>query len=67
MVALGNRVAMKEKLEVALSRVLSIGAALRKEVSPITPEAEKVAELGVLAIKYYYKAKEYLQKGDWVG
>ncbi len=68
-VALGNRVAMEEKLDAALSRVLGAGAARRKEVSsmPITPETEKVAELGVLALKYYNNAKEYLQEGDWAG
>jgi uncharacterized membrane protein (UPF0182 family) len=66
-VVLGNRVAMEEKLDEALSRVLGAGVARRKEVSPLTPETEKVSELGVLALQYYNNAKEYLQEGDWAG
>ena len=66
-VALGNRIAMEKKLDAALSRVLGAGAARRKEVSPITPQTEKVTELGVLALKYYNRAKDYLREGDWAG
>jgi uncharacterized membrane protein (UPF0182 family) len=68
-VVLGNRVAMEEKLDAALSRVLGAGAARRKEVSsiPITSETETVTELGVRALQYYNNAKEYLQEGDWAG
>lgn len=68
-VALGNRVAMEEKLDAALSRVLGFGAAPRKEVSqiPLTPDPEKVTELGALALQYYNNAQEYLQAGDWAG
>jgi uncharacterized membrane protein (UPF0182 family) len=58
---------MEEKLDEALSRVLGAGVARRKEVSPLTPETEKVSELGVLALQYYNNAKEYLQEGDWAG
>ena len=64
-VSLGNRIAMEEKLDAALSRVLSAGAARRKEVSPLTPEAGKDTELGVLALKSYNMAKAYLREGDW--
>jgi uncharacterized membrane protein (UPF0182 family) len=66
---LGNHVAMEEKLDAALSRVLGAEAARRKEVSPIpgTPETEKVTELGALALEYYNNAREYLQAGDWAG
>jgi len=64
-VALGNRVVMEEKLDTALSRVLGAGVARRKERSPAMPGKKDVSELGVLALKYYNKAKDYLRAGDW--
>ena len=66
-VALGNRVAMEEKLETALSRVLDAGAISRKEASAKPPRTEEVTELGALALQYYNNAREYLQAGDWAG
>ena len=66
-VALGSRVAMEKSLDQALSRVLSGHVALTKEVSPITPETERTSDLGVLALKHYHQAKDYLREGDWAG
>jgi uncharacterized membrane protein (UPF0182 family) len=66
-VALGNRVAMEETLDQALSRVLWAEVTPKKEVSPIMPETEEISEFGVLALKYYNKAKDYLREGDWAG
>ncbi|MBT8407361.1 MAG: UPF0182 family protein, partial [Deltaproteobacteria bacterium] len=66
-VALGGRVAMEKSLDQALSRVLSGHVAFRKEVSPITPETEMTSDLGVLALKHYNQAKDYLREGDWAG
>jgi uncharacterized membrane protein (UPF0182 family) len=66
-VALGNRVAMEETLDQALSRVLWAEVPPKKEVSSIIPETEEISELGVLALEYYNKAKDYLREGDWAG
>jgi len=66
-VAMGNRVAMEETLDMALSRVLGAVATHKKEVSRIMPETGKISDLGALALKYYNTAKDYLQKGDWAG
>ena len=66
-VALGSRVAMEKSLDQALSRVLSGHVALTKEASPITPETERTSDLGVLALKHYHQAKDYLREGDWAG
>ncbi len=66
-VAIGNRVAMEETLDMALSRVLGAVAAHKKEVSPIMPETGKTSDLGALALEYYNNAKDYLQQGDWAG
>ncbi|UCH19865.1 MAG: UPF0182 family protein [Deltaproteobacteria bacterium] len=66
-VALGNRVAMEEKLDQALSRVLGGEVTQRKEISPMIPETQEISQLGTLALKYYNKAKDYLREGDWAG
>ena len=65
--AIGNRVAMEETLDMALSRVLGAVATHKKEVSPIMPETEKTSDLGALALEYYNNAKDYLKKEDWAG
>ncbi len=66
-VALGNRITMEEDLEKALNRVLQDEIAYREEVSPLVPETGETSDLGVLALKHYNKAKEYLCEGDWAG
>ena len=66
-VALGNRITMEEDLEKALNRVLQGEIAYREEVSPLVPETGETSDLGVLALKHYNKAKEYLCEGDWAG
>jgi len=66
-VVLGNRVAMEEKLDTALNRVLVGETARRKESSPLMSEPDAVSDIGVQALKYYNKAKDYLQQGDWAG
>ncbi|MBT8352763.1 MAG: hypothetical protein KJO26_16210, partial [Deltaproteobacteria bacterium] len=65
-VAIGNRVSMEEKLELALNQVLEAVVSHKKEVSPI-PGTDQKSGLGAQALKYYNNAKDYLQKGDWAG
>jgi uncharacterized membrane protein (UPF0182 family) len=66
-VALGSRVAMEKTLDEALRRVLWGEATPGKEIVPAIPETEEISELGVLALKYYNNAKDYLREGDWAG
>ncbi len=66
-VVLGNRVVMEKKLDMALNRVLVGEIARRKETSPLMSEPEAVSDIGVQALKYYNKAKNYLRQGDWAG
>jgi uncharacterized membrane protein (UPF0182 family) len=66
-VALGSRVAMEERLDLALSRVLEGRFIAKDEVSTKAPESGEYSDLGKQALKYYNTAKDYLQKGDWAG
>jgi hypothetical protein len=66
-VALGNRITMEEDLEKALNNVLGAVISYREEVSPLVPETEETSGLGVLALKHYNKAKDYLREGDLAG
>jgi len=66
-VALGNRVAMEERLDRALNRVLGSEIARSKETAAVVPETGETSELSARALEYYYKAKEYLREGDWAG
>ncbi|MBW1849774.1 MAG: UPF0182 family protein, partial [Deltaproteobacteria bacterium] len=66
-VAIGNRVAMEETFDMALSQVLDAVVTHKKEATHIMPETGKISDLGTLALKYYNNAKDYLQKGDWAG
>ena len=65
--ALGSRVAMAEKLELALNRVL--GATITKKDDAATKvfESGQISNLGEQALEYYKRAKEYLRRGDWAG
>ena len=58
---------MEENLDKALSRVLWGEGSRQKEVSPIIAESEEISDFGVLALKHYHNAKEYLREGDWAG
>ena len=66
-VAIGSRVAMEKTLDQALSRALSGRVAYRKDESPISPGTERTSDLGVMALKHYNQAKDYLREGDWAG
>jgi uncharacterized membrane protein (UPF0182 family) len=66
-VALGNRVVMEERLDRALSGVLGSETAPSKKASSVLPPAGEISDLGVRALQYYHKAKEYLREGDWAG
>jgi hypothetical protein len=66
-VALGSRVAMEEKLDKSLSRVLRGEEIAEKNFSLKTTETKETSDLGVLALKSYNKAKDYLKEGDWAG
>ena len=66
-VVLGNRVAMEEKLDLALSRVLGSTIAEKEAVSAKVTESGEISDLGEQALKYYHNAKDYLRQGDWAG
>ena len=66
-VALGSRVAMEEKLDQALSRVLGGKIIEKDDVSTKVPESGELSALGEQALKYYNNAKDYLRQGDWAG
>jgi len=66
-VALGNRVAMEERLDRALNRVLGSEFSRSKETAAVVPETGETSELSARALEYYDKAKEYLREGDWAG
>ena len=66
-VVLGNRVVMEKRLDMALNRVLLGEIVRRKETSPLMSEPDAVSDIGVQALKYYNKAKNYLRQGDWAG
>jgi uncharacterized membrane protein (UPF0182 family) len=66
-VALGNRVAMEKTLDRALNRVLGSEVTPVKETSSIMPATEGISDLGVRALGYYNKARDYLRQGDLAG
>ncbi|MBW2312348.1 MAG: UPF0182 family protein [Deltaproteobacteria bacterium] len=66
-VAFSNRLAMEEGLEKALNRVLRGETAYGEEVSYHVTETGEIPDVGILALKHYYKAKEYLREGDLAG
>ena len=66
-VVLGNRVAMAEKLDLALSRVLGGTIIEKAAASPEGPESGEISDLGEQALQYYHNAKDYLRQGDWAG
>jgi uncharacterized membrane protein (UPF0182 family) len=66
-VVLGNRVAMEERLDLALSRVLGGKIIEKYDVSSKVPESGEVADFAELALTYYNNAKDYLRQGDWAG
>ncbi len=66
-VALGNRVAMEERLDRALNRVLGSEISRSEETGAVVPETGETSELSARALEYYYKAQEYLREGDWAG
>jgi hypothetical protein len=65
-VALGSRVAMEEKLELALNRVLGVRV-VKKDASANVVESGPISDLGRQALETYKRAKEYLRQGDWAG
>jgi hypothetical protein len=66
-VALGSRVAMEEKLDLALNRVLGGKMIAKEGIPPKVLESGEISDLGKQALNYYNNAKEYLRKGDWAG
>jgi uncharacterized membrane protein (UPF0182 family) len=61
----GNRLIMEENLDKALSRVVGGQIFPKQSVSPSIPQTQDMSSLGVLALKHYNKAKDYLRKGNW--
>ncbi|MBW1699976.1 MAG: UPF0182 family protein [Deltaproteobacteria bacterium] len=67
-IAHGNRIAMKETLEMALSSVLGGEISPKKvEVPPAAIETLRASELGTRALEHYNRAREYLRQGNWAG
>ncbi|CAB1072329.1 UPF0182 protein AF1421 [Olavius algarvensis Delta 1 endosymbiont] len=66
-VALGSRVAMEEKLDLALNRVLGAVVVQEEDAPSAPPASGEISDLGQQALKYYNKAREYLRQGDWAG
>jgi uncharacterized membrane protein (UPF0182 family) len=66
-VALGSRVAMEERLEHALDRVLGVNVAKKDDLSPEISGSGEISGLGEQALKHYNKARDYLREGDWAG
>jgi len=66
-VSLGSRVAMEEKLELALNRVLGTGVIKKDDLSTNVSESGEITGLGEQALKYYNNARDYLRQGDWAG
>ncbi|MBW2709224.1 MAG: UPF0182 family protein, partial [Deltaproteobacteria bacterium] len=66
-VAIGNRVAMEQTLDLALSSVLGRGTRQGKTDVPTATKFLETSDLGVLALEYYRQAKASLHQGDWAG
>jgi uncharacterized membrane protein (UPF0182 family) len=66
-VALGSRVAMEEKLDQALNRVLGAQIIEKDDISSAMAESGDLPGLAGQALKYYNNAREYLRRGDWAG
>ena len=66
-VVLGNRVAMEERLDLALSRVLGGKIIEKDDVSFKVPESGEISDFAEQALKYYNNAKDFLRQGDWAG
>jgi len=66
-VAFGNRIAMKETLDEALSSVLGEEISSRQVDVPSAKKILKSSDLGVLALEHYNKAKVYLRQENWAG
>jgi len=66
-VALGGRVAMEEKLDQALNRVLEGNMTAKDDGFAKGPASGAISGFGEQALKYYNNAKEYLRQGDWAG
>ena len=64
-VAFGNRLVMEENLDKALSSVLGGQIFPKQLASPSIPQTQDIANLGVLALEHYNKAKDYLRQGNW--
>lgn len=64
-VAFGNRLVMEENLEKALFSVLG-GPTITKPVTPTSAaQNEEMTNLGVVALRHYNRAQEYLRQGKW--
>jgi uncharacterized membrane protein (UPF0182 family) len=64
-VAFGNRLVMEENLDKALSSVLDVQIFPNQLASPSIAQTQDIANLGVLALEHYNKAKDYLRQGNW--
>jgi uncharacterized membrane protein (UPF0182 family) len=64
-VAFGNRLVMEENLDKALRRVLGGQIKTMPALTPSLPKSRDAANLGVLALEHYNRAKDYLRQGKW--
>ncbi len=73
-VAYGNRIAMRETLDQALSTIFSFESSLALQSSTIvdgmevlSPRRATLNELAKRAVSQYEEARNYLQAGNWAG
>ena len=71
-VAFGNRLVMKERLDEALNAILETGGApeqpiAEETVTPAAASGSGLSEMATEALEHYNKAKEYLKQDDWAG
>jgi hypothetical protein len=66
-VSLGSRIAMEERLELALSRVLGASIIKKDDLSAEVPGSGTISDLGERALRYYNNARDYQRQGDWAG
>ncbi|MEE9613147.1 MAG: hypothetical protein V3W19_17960, partial [Desulfatiglandales bacterium] len=66
-VAFGSRLIMEESLDKALRGVLGGEVFPEQLASPSFAQTEGISDLGVLALKHYNNAKNYLRQGNWAG
>ena len=63
--AFGNRLVMEDNLDKALNSIIDEQIVPQISVSASIPQDQDMAQLGVLALEHYNKAKDHLRQGNW--